>query len=280
MSLRMEQLAGRARWTWSVGTLSGIETRVHWSVGLFALYLALSAAWSGGGAMSAGLAVCALGLVLGFVWLHELGHALMARHYGIGTRSITLSPLGGLASLSSLPRTPKQELHVALAGPLVNVALFVFALMVGQVVGREVGVAAVLIDVAIWSNAMLALFNLLPVFPMDGGRVMRAWLERSRGRLRATEITATVGGYLALALGIWALATGRLMTVMIAAFVWRLGRVELAHVRARAGAPTGRSFRSGVGAPVGAWTDQSARPPRAGGVAVDIPHIERPRGGS
>ncbi len=268
----MEQLAARARWTWSVGTVSGIETRVHWTVGLFAVYLALSAAWSGGGAVGAGLALCAAALVLGFVWLHELGHVMMARHYGIGTRSITLSPLGGLASLSSLPRTPKQELHVALAGPLVNVVLFVVAWVMGQVMGPEVGVLAVLLDVALWSNAMLAIFNLLPVFPMDGGRVMRAWLEQSRGRLRATEITAKWGGYLAIILGVWALATGRFMTAVIAVFVWRLGRMELAQVRARVGAPTGRSFGSGVGA----WTNQRAKPPRTGAFVVDIPHIERP----
>ncbi len=272
MSLRMEQLAGRARWTWSVGEFSGIETRVHWTVAVFALYLALSAAWSGGGAVGAGLAVCALGLVLGFVWLHELGHAMMARHYGIGTRSITLSPLGGLASLSSLPRTPKQELHVALAGPLVNVVLFVVAWGMGQLMSRELGVVGVLLDVALWSNAMLAIFNLLPVFPMDGGRVMRAWLEQSRGRLQATEITAKVGGYLAIVLGVWAFATGQFMTAMIAVFVWRLGRMELAQVRARAGSPAGRSFGSGVGA----WSNQRAQPRRTAGPVLDIPHIERP----
>lgn len=281
----MQQLADTARWTWSVGTVSGIETRIHWTVGLFCLYLGGTAVMSGGGAIGAGLAVCALSLVLVFVWLHELGHALMARRYGIGTRSITLSPLGGIASLSSLPRTPKQEMNVALAGPLVNVALFVIALSVGQVVGGELGFASVLVEVAIWSNAMLAVFNLLPVFPMDGGRVMRAWLERSRGRLRATEITARVGGYFAIALGIWALATGRLLTAMIAVFVWRLGRVELAQVRARAGATAGTSFGSGAGAPLHFWTASGGAASSATGsptreasrVVLDIPHIERPR---
>lgn len=277
----MHQLAERARWTWRVGAVSGVETRIHWTVALLAVYFAGNAALSGAGLAGAGLAVCALASVLGFVWLHEFGHVLMARRYGIGTRSITLSPLGGLASLDSLPRTPKQELHVALAGPAVNVVLAAIALVVRFTLAPSGAFGSVMLELALWSNVMLAVFNLLPAFPMDGGRVLRAWLEGSRGRLRATEITAKIGGVFAVALGVWGLMTGRLLTVLVAVFVWRLGRMELMHARAQAGASRGAPFYGGGlwmfrGAP-GAEHRRPSASTAARNVVVDVPHIERVR---
>ena len=143
------------------------------------------------------------------VLLHEYGHALTARRYGIGTRSITLLPIGGLALLQSMPRDPRQEIVVALAGPAVNLAIAAVALLLIELAGRpgcaprprsrgKAGCCATLFA----ANLMLALFNLIPAFPMDGGRVLRAVLAMRIDRVRATRIAARVGQVLAVGLGL------------------------------------------------------------------------------
>lgn len=230
------------RWTWRLGRVFGIETRMHVTMALLALYVGaqgvdMTGAWTGGA-----LSVAALCVVFTSVLLHELGHALMARRFGIQTRAITLSPLGGIASLEGLPQTPGQELRVALAGPAVNVVLVGAALAVRAVLdvaGVNLGTGALLLDTAVWGNVALAVFNMLPAFPMDGGRVLRAVIERRRGRLVATERTARIGAFLALALGVWAAWQGQWLSVFVAFFVWRLGQHELAMVRRRHGPEAG-----------------------------------------
>jgi Zn-dependent protease len=170
-----------------------------------------------------------VGLVLaifGCVVLHELGHALAARRYGIQTKKITLLPIGGLASLERIPDEPKQELWVALAGPAVNVAIALvllaitpaFALLpddASLTVSTFEGLLATLLQ----ANVMLVLFNLVPAFPMDGGRVLRALLALRMGRVRATQIASSLGQFLAVGFVLWGLFSNP-MLVLIGIFIF------------------------------------------------------------
>lgn len=199
-------------------TLFGIPLRLHWTFGLIFLYVFylgqreswdwLTMAWASGFVM--GLFVC--------VTLHEYGHALMARRFGVGTRDIILSPIGGVARLDRLPSRPRHEWLIAVAGPLVNVGiaalLGIYFLTLPAGVRHELWVALLTKEqnyfvpaLPTWGfaliglffvNIMLALFNMVPAFPMDGGRVVRAVLSIWVGRVRATWVAARLGQTLAV----------------------------------------------------------------------------------
>src|SRR4051812_1521465 len=176
------------RTSWKLGRAAGIDVYLHPT---FLLILAYAAAQ--GGAIGSLLVLCAFGCVL----LHELGHALMARRYGIETEDITLYPIGGVARLRRMPRSPGAELAIALAGPAVNVgialalaAAWLLGLFGDPAGGSVIGLFAVNLGVV---NVVLALFNLIPAFPMDGGRVLRALLSGWLGRARATFVAASLG---------------------------------------------------------------------------------------
>jgi len=166
--------------------------------------------------------------IFGCVVLHELGHALAARRYGVPTADITLLPIGGVARLQRIPEHPLEELVVAIAGPMVNVAIVGLLLAVGvRWPGTPVGgsgddhflVAASFFPKLLTVNAFLVLFNLLPAFPMDGGRVLRALLALKLDYVRATRIAASVGQLMAIGFGFLGL-TGNPMLLLIALFVW------------------------------------------------------------
>ena len=210
-----------------IGEPFGIGVYIHWSFWLLVGYIALKYAGLGGiGGMLNGVAF--IFGVFGCVVLHELGHSLAARRYGIGTRDITLYPIGGVASLESMPRKPVQELVIALAGPAVNV---VIAVVLGLLL--SLGIQDRLLVNLFYTNIALVLFNLLPAFPMDGGRVLRAGLSMLMPRERATSVAATTGKVFAVIMGLVGLFSNP-MLVLIAVFVWMAASAEQRVVRAEA----------------------------------------------
>lgn len=219
------------KWSWKLGRFAGIDTYVHASFLLLVAWAAW-AAWSGvGTGLAVLLGVAFLLAVFGSVLLHELGHALMARRYGIHTRRIILSPIGGIAQLEGMPRRPRQELAVALAGPAVNFVLAAVLWVVLPVLGGAAVLADFLGSVML-ANLGLGLFNLVPAFPMDGGRALRAILAERMGSHRATEIAAKIGRAIALVVGIAALVWGHFVLALVAAFVWFAAGAELRAARA------------------------------------------------
>jgi len=221
------------RMSWKLGRVAGIDLYLHPTFLLLLAFVGLSTRGQGPAAVA--LTVATFGCVL----LHELGHALAARRFGIATEDITLYPIGGVARLRRMPRAPGAELLIALAGPAVNVGLAAgLALGIGAAVvvapfalaGGVSGFLATLLEI----NLGLALFNLLPAFPMDGGRVLRALLSLPMGRRRATEVAATLGQVLAIALPAVLLAFGMFSPfhLVMAAFLYLAAGAELAQVRA------------------------------------------------
>jgi Zn-dependent protease len=223
------------RLSWTLGRISGIDLYLHPSALLF-FFIAR-------GLAPTTLETIALVVALfGSIVLHELGHALMARRYGIKTADITLYLFGGVARLERMPRSAGPELLIALAGPAVN-----FAIVIGLT-----GVLALttflglptpgFVVTVLGLNAGLGLFNLLPVFPMDGGRVLRALLSGPLGRVRATEAAAFLGRVLAVAGGAFFLINGMYQPLILAIFIYMAGSMELRQVQAEgrpAGTPEG-----------------------------------------
>lgn len=239
------------RVSWKLGQVAGIDLFLHPS----ALILFLVAASAGRDVFTTFPFVVAL---LASIVLHELGHALMARRYGIGTRDITLYLIGGIARLERMPRSAGPELLIALAGPAVNV---VIAAALAVVVGvcRAVGLPDHFWWTVMCTNAGLVLFNLLPIFPMDGGRVLRAGLSGWLGRPRATDVAATLGQFLAVAGGVFGGLAGRWEVPILALFVYFAAASERANVlaEARLRDPRRQGFINPPEAPVGfRWADR------------------------
>ena len=224
---------------WKITELAGIGVYVHWTFLLLPVLVASSALSSGSGLAAAAEAVLFVLAIFGCVVLHELGHALMARRFHIGTRSITLLPIGGVASLDRMPERPSQELAVALAGPAVNVAIAgVLFMVLGTIdkIGVVFTPAAIMGSFLIrlfWANVGLVLFNMLPAFPMDGGRVLRSLLAMFTSYGRATSLAAGVGQVMAVLFALVGMYSQHWMLVFVAAFVYFAGRAEAAAVRAK-----------------------------------------------
>jgi Zn-dependent protease len=240
--------------SWRIGKAFGIPLYLHPTI-LLLPAIVFAEEW-GEGWFSVLFAITLTAAIFGCVLLHELGHALTARLFGVRTRDITLYPIGGVASLERMPEKPLEEIAVALAGPAVNlfivflllpVAFFTMAsglwrLETLATLQPGEGVAALAAKFAFLlmaSNGLLMVFNLLPAFPMDGGRVLRAFLALAVDRVQATEIASAVGLALAVLLILAGLASpfthyGSPILVLVGAFVAFVGRMELMGVRRQA----------------------------------------------
>lgn len=219
-------------WSFPIGTVKGTVIRIHLTFLLFLLWIGGSALAQGGQreALATVVFVCLLFLC---VLLHEFGHVFAARRYGVQTPDITLLPIGGVARLERIPEKPAEELVVALAGPAVNV---VIAALLFLVLGGFPAMEATevqspgrgILERLAWVNIALVVFNLIPAFPMDGGRVLRAFLAWRMGYVRATQTAAAVGQVVAFGLGLLGLLGGNALLVFIALFVY-LGAASEAH---------------------------------------------------
>ena len=178
-------------------------------------------------------------LVFLCVLLHEFGHAFAAKAYGIRTVDITLLPIGGVARMERMPEKPVQELVVAIAGPLVNVVIAGALLLVLAVTGNlDFGELSDptrfnALWALLYTNVMMVVFNLIPAFPLDGGRVLRALLATRLSYARATQIAATVGQALALLMGVWAFSKGPALLALIAIFIYMGAESESSFVQMR-----------------------------------------------
>ncbi|AWI83559.1 site-2 protease family protein [Alloyangia pacifica] len=225
-------------WSFPIGRLFGSELRVHATFFLLLLWIGV-AAWSAGGMAAAVQNVLFILALFACVVAHEFGHALTARRFGIKTPDITLLPIGGLARLERMPEKPAQEIAVAIAGPLVNVAIWLVLLLLGASSDMGAlsrlgeGTGAFLSQLAS-INLALALFNMLPAFPMDGGRVLRAVLALRTDRVSATRAAAITGQILAFGLAFWGLSSGNFILILIAIFVFFAGQAESQDVASRA----------------------------------------------
>ena len=234
------------QWSFRIGRVGGTDIKIHVTWLALVAWYGFSAYSDGGGPAALNAVVFLLSL-FACVLLHEFGHILMARHFGVRTPDVILLPIGGLARLERMPEEPRQELLIAAAGPAVTLgialALFGALRFLGaplDAASFELGQADLAHEI-LQLNVVLLLFNLLPIFPMDGGRMLRALLAMRLGLIRATRISARIGQMGALLLGLWGLGffAGRGLPangflVLIAVFVYFAAGAEAATVETRA----------------------------------------------
>lgn len=226
-------------WSFKVARIAGTEVRIHFTFLLLLAWIGIATAASAGAA-AAVQGVIFLLLVFLCVLLHEFGHVAAALRYGITTPKITLLPFGGVAQLSRIPKQPTHELVVALAGPMVNVVIAGCLILFRKGIPEWSSLGGVpggggLIDGLIWVNVFLVAFNLIPAFPMDGGRAFRAFLSYFVAREKATVVAATLGQAFAIAGGIVAILMMQPILVLVAIFVFfaagsEASMVETEHV--------------------------------------------------
>jgi Zn-dependent protease/CBS domain-containing protein len=219
-------------WSWRIGRIAGIDVYVHPTFLLLLLWVGLGHFFAHNDPAEALYGLVFILALFGIVVLHELGHALMARRYGIRTRDITLLPIGGVARLERIPQDPWQELAVAVAGPAVNVVMAA-GIFLGLVLAQGFALSPVqsvfkvgggFMQQLLWVNVSLVVFNMVPAFPMDGGRVLRALLAMRLDYVRATQIAASIGQGIALVFGLLGFVYPLL--ILIAVFVWIAGAQE------------------------------------------------------
>ena len=224
-------------WSFKLFSVAGTAVRIHLT---FFLLLAWIAAihYNSGGTAAAIDGVLFILLLFACVVLHEFGHVFAARRYGIRTSDVTLLPIGGLASLERMPEKPSQEIFVALAGPAVNL---VIALVLVVVLGARFDLSqmtqlqeatSTLMGRVAAANVALFVFNLIPAFPMDGGRVLRALLATQLGYTRATRVAATIGQGLAFVFALLGLM-GSPLLILIAVFIFLAASGEAGYVQVR-----------------------------------------------
>jgi Zn-dependent protease/CBS domain-containing protein len=229
--------SGALGMAWTIARVAGIDIRIHVTFLLLLAWFALVSAAQTHTLAGTLAGVAFVVLVFVCVVLHELGHAFAARRYGVRTRDITLLPIGGVARLQSMPTSPRAEIVIALAGPAVNLAIALA--LAAALSAADVPLPllphgeASLLQSLFAVNLVLALFNLVPAFPMDGGRVLRAALALRLGPLRATTTAARIGQAIAAVFALVGVFVNPLL-VLIAIFVWFGAAMEAADAQLRA----------------------------------------------
>jgi stage IV sporulation protein FB len=226
-------------WSLNIGSIAGTAVRIHITFLLFLGWI-FGAAYVSGGAASAWTGLIFILLVFLCVLLHEFGHIFTARAFGVRTPDVVLLPIGGVARLERIPEKPLQEFLIAIAGPAVNIVIALILIgFAGADIGSNAAMAAIdndkvsMVDRLATVNLFLALFNLIPAFPMDGGRVLRAILSSRLGFVRATEIAAVIGQGFAFLLGFLGLFYNPIL-IFIAIFVYLAAASEAHMVALRA----------------------------------------------
>lgn len=194
-----------------ITTVRGVPIRLHFT----ALFLVI---WIAGQVPDLLTALVISTLLLASVALHELGHTVVAQRYGVTVQDILLTPIGGMARLRGLPENPRHEIRIALAGPYVSLLLAVSGFLLALLTLR----LGLRLDLTAWMagiNLMLFLFNLIPSFPMDGGRVLRGCLTRSKGALEATRLAAKIGKSISVAFIVFGFLSGRFSLALIGVFI-------------------------------------------------------------
>jgi len=226
-------------WSFPIGVVAGTVVRVHVTFLLFLVWIG-GTQWRVGGRDAAIEGVVFIVLIFACVLAHEFGHIFAARRYGIRTPEVTLWPIGGVASLERIPEKPREELVVALAGPAVNVVIAALLLLI---LGASLDSAAMtefenpragLMARLAAANIFLVIFNLIPAFPMDGGRVLRALLAMRRSHADATRIAARIGQGAAFLFALAGLFVNP-MLIVIGLFIYLAAAAEAQHVAFRDG---------------------------------------------
>jgi Zn-dependent protease len=217
------------QWSITVGRIAGTAIRIHITFLLFLVWIAASD-YASGGLEAAKSSIVFVLLVFACVVAHEFGHILTAKNFGIKTPEVTLLPIGGVANLERIPEVPWQELVVAIAGPLVNVVIAGLLILGGGFYAADLqsfdSEKATLVQGLAFINIWLVLFNLIPAFPMDGGRVLRALLAMRLGAQRATEIAAKLGQLFAVLFVVAGLFLNA-MLVIVGIFIYLAAMAEL-----------------------------------------------------
>lgn len=220
-----------------LGTYLGIPIKVHWSFGLLILFI-IYILQDSASTLSQSLWFFSIIFVMFvFVVLHEYGHALMARKYNVQTRDIIISPIGGVARLESIPKIAKHELHIALAGPAVNVVLATIFVLLQTILGHHllpqsetinlIKAPGDYIGILLSINLALIFFNMIPAFPMDGGRVLRAILSMTmKDHWKATKYASYIGQIFAIAFVLYGLYLNHYVLLLIGLFVFLTARSE------------------------------------------------------
>lgn len=220
-----------------LGSYKNVKVFIHWTFSLLLLWIIISNLRQGMPMIDIFWVILFVLALFACVVMHEFGHALTAQRYGIQTKDIVLYPIGGVARLEKLPEDPKQELWVAFAGPLVNIALFIVLSTILSFTGfniesleeLKIRPDTFLLYIAS-ANLILALFNLLPAFPMDGGRVLRAFLSIKLPRAKATQIAGGIGQFLAIFFVFFGLFNNPIL-VLIGIFIFLGAGAEVAHTQ-------------------------------------------------
>ncbi|MGY6743432.1 MAG: site-2 protease family protein [Cecembia sp.] len=222
-----------------LGSYKNVKVFIHWTFSLLLLWIIISNLRQGMPGMDILWIIIFVLALFACVVMHEFGHALAAQKYGIQTKDIVLYPIGGVARLEKLPEDPKQELWVAIAGPLVNIGLFIILSIILSFTGynlenlelEELRIRPNTILLYIASaNLILAIFNMLPAFPMDGGRVLRALLSIRLPRAKATQIAGGIGQFLAIFFVFFGLFNNPIL-VLIGIFIFLGAAAEVSHTQ-------------------------------------------------